>query len=255
MPSPLQQDDALKQRIHSRLALSIVGLSPVTTSGSAGAQTDPSALTSTRGSGLYGRPVLDVTKSTVVGWLVPVFVAGALAGVAADRWYVAKHATVTTPARAVESVSTEKLPTNVTHAAPPPSWQSQKTPVEEPSPVRDIPPEAKTGASSAATAAPVDSLTTEREILDAARTALARGEPQNGIAALQSHIKLFPRGTLAEEREALYVRILVAMGDDGSARARAARFQQRFPNSIFMPVIERALLTISRRNTDGAPKP
>jgi hypothetical protein len=75
------------------------------------------------------------------------------------------------------------------------------------------------------------------------------------VAALERHVKLFPHGTLTEEREALYVRILVAAGNDEAATQRANSFQRRFPQSIFLPVVERTLLSISRRKDEAASKP
>jgi len=110
-------------------------------------------------------------------------------------------------------------------------------------------------SATSASADPVSTLAAERQLLDAARSTLARGEPQAGIISLEQHVKRFPKGTLTEEREALYIRILVAAGNDSAASARAANFQQRFPNSMFMPVVERSLASISRRNLEDESKP
>ncbi|MGC4070340.1 MAG: hypothetical protein QM784_37890 [Polyangiaceae bacterium] len=291
MPDPSEHDIALKHRLQSRLALSIGGLLPVTSSGSEthsvhrttshsgfGAHTDPSALATPRGTShtdpsalatplgnaLTSSGVLRASKDALITWLVPVFVAGAAVGVAADRWYLRHHTTVMHSARHLEMSSTQQRRFDSIGSSANRSKPSQdaleplREHVNEPTATRDAPTatrDAPTATSGATSAEPIDSLTTEREILDAARTALARGEPESGITALKKHIRRFPRGTLSEEREALYVRILVAMGDDGSAKARAARFRRQFPNSIFMPVIERALMTISRRTTEGEPKP
>jgi hypothetical protein len=98
-------------------------------------------------------------------------------------------------------------------------------------------------------------LAAEQRLLDAARAALTRGEPQSGLRPLQFHASRFPAGQLVEEREALYVRILVALERDEEAQARAANFRRRFPDSLFATVVDNALSTISRRTADPEPKP
>jgi outer membrane protein assembly factor BamD (BamD/ComL family) len=89
-------------------------------------------------------------------------------------------------------------------------------------------------------------LATERTLIETARSALAR---RDGVAVLQAvdrHAALFPSGQLAEEREALAVQALVITGRADEARARADRFRQRFPNGLYRPIVDAALLTISR---------
>lgn len=226
IPSPALVDPGIRLRLQSRLAVSLVGLAPAATLGSAPLK------------------VAATSKGIVVAWLAPVFVAGALSGIAADRWYRAQQV--------VPSVATPSVEAPVAMVAAPPAIETAR--VEELERVRDEPALAPAVNSPLASAEPADSMAAERQLLDAARTALARGEPGEGVTALEKHVKRFPKGTLAEEREALYVRILAAMGNDAAAQARAASFQRRFPNSIFTPVVERALASISRRNSDAEPK-
>jgi hypothetical protein len=54
------------------------------------------------------------------------------------------------------------------------------------------------------------SLRAERLLLEAAAAALMRGDPESAIPALRKHAQRFPRGALAEEREALLARALAA---------------------------------------------
>lgn len=79
------------------------------------------------------------------------------------------------------------------------------------------------------------SLSTERALLEVARTALAKGDLPAAFAALEQHERDFARGRLEEEREALLIKTLHTAGREEEATARTARFQQRFPDSLLMP--------------------
>jgi hypothetical protein len=80
-------------------------------------------------------------------------------------------------------------------------------------------------------------LSAERSILDIARAALAQGEGARSIDAAREHERRFPRGALSEEREAIYVQALVIDHRIAEARARAARFQQTYPDSMLLPAV------------------
>ena len=81
----------------------------------------------------------------------------------------------------------------------------------------------------------------ERRLLEPARTALTRGMASQALTLLEQHAKAFPSGELAEEREALWVQALAVSGAMDAARARAKAFSARFPDSLFLPVVERAI--------------
>ena len=83
-------------------------------------------------------------------------------------------------------------------------------------------------------------------LIDTARTALARGLPDDALSATELHAKRFPRGRLAEEREAIAVQALVAKGDAALARARAERFRRAFPDSLFRATVDRAVGSLER---------
>lgn len=89
------------------------------------------------------------------------------------------------------------------------------------------------GTSSTGTATSPSRLAEERAALEMGRTALARGDADGALAAATAHERTFPRGALTEEREVLVVQALAAKGHDDLARARARRFVERYPNSIF----------------------
>lgn len=247
MESPAAQDPTLKARVHSRLTVSLLGQVPVVTSTCppplGGELTAPLSHLSTASS----VPIRS-GKGLIFAWLAPAFLTGTVAGVLADRWYQRSHAPTVAVSRAIGHQP-------VAHVAPtlvPTVVAIVETVSEERT--RAVTATIQTNATSSP-AASVSTMAAERQLLDAARTALARGEPRSGVVFLTKHAKQFPKGTLAEEREALHVRILVAMGDNDSAVAHAESFREHYPNSIFMPVIERAKNSITqssipRRNTD-----
>jgi hypothetical protein len=94
--------------------------------------------------------------------------------------------------------------------------------------------------SAVADAAPArrgDELAAERAALDVARTALGRGDGANALTACDEHARRFPRGALAEEREAIAVQALVLEQRTADARARAERFRKTHPRSILLPAV------------------
>jgi hypothetical protein len=88
------------------------------------------------------------------------------------------------------------------------------------------------------------SLSAERVLLDEARSALATGDAARALGLVDAHARRFSRPQLSEEREALAVQALVALGRYDEARARAARFRAAAPNSLFLPAIEASLASI-----------
>lgn len=84
-------------------------------------------------------------------------------------------------------------------------------------------------------------LAAERALLDEARRGLLHGQPGSALRALARHASSFSRGQLIEERESMWVKALVLAGRRPDAEARAASFRRRFPDSLFLPVIDAAL--------------
>ena len=117
------------------------------------------------------------------------------------------------------------------------------TPVPPPAPVPEAAPLAPRPAPTQETERDTD-LTRELALIDTAQSALGRGEPQVALLSLDKHAKAFPKGRLSEQREALAIQALVRTGQGGQARARASRFAQQYPRSLFLPVVKAALETI-----------
>lgn len=80
----------------------------------------------------------------------------------------------------------------------------------------------------------------ELHLLRRAQDAYVRGDQRLTLALLAEHARRFPRGCLAEERDALRVRALVDAGQPQAARRAAAAFTQRYPHSVLLPHIQQA---------------
>jgi hypothetical protein len=89
-----------------------------------------------------------------------------------------------------------------------------------------------------------DRLAAERNLIEMARTSLARGRFDGAWASLRRHARQFPHGQLSEERDSLLVQALVMKGDYSQALERAAEFRRRYPSSLFAPAIAQALQSI-----------
>ena len=88
---------------------------------------------------------------------------------------------------------------------------------------------------------PLETLGEERGLLDRARQDISSGLLVEAGALLDRHAAEFPSGQLAEEREALIIRLLVREGREREARSRAQRFRKLHPRSIQLPGIDDAL--------------
>ncbi|WP_394843274.1 hypothetical protein LZC95_40270 [Pendulispora brunnea] len=108
-------------------------------------------------------------------------------------------------------------------AAPPPPSQA--------SAVRPAPPPRTKKDDSA------DTLAVELSLVQMARAALARGNYAAALDATEQHARAFPKGHLTEERESLAIQALVGAGRDAEARARAARFRAKYPQSPLLPTL------------------
>lgn len=109
--------------------------------------------------------------------------------------------------------------------------------------VEDLPradgPTPSQAARPPSSAAP-SSLAAERQVLDRAREAFARGDHERTLSLIADHARAHPEGALREEREALAVRALAAAGKVDAARDRGARFVARYPQSLMRPAVEAA---------------
>jgi hypothetical protein len=86
-----------------------------------------------------------------------------------------------------------------------------------------------------------ESYAAELRLLQRAQATYAGGNFAGALVVLTGHARRFPKGRLAEERDALRVRALVGSGRTPEARRAAAAFAHRFPRSVLLPRLEEAL--------------
>lgn len=95
-------------------------------------------------------------------------------------------------------------------------------------------------------------LAAERSVLDRARKHLAADEPAKALVILEQHARRFPRGELSEEREAMWINVLVLLNRGTEAKARGDAFAARFPNSLMGSSVRAALLRAAPRRLEDA---
>jgi outer membrane protein assembly factor BamD (BamD/ComL family) len=84
-------------------------------------------------------------------------------------------------------------------------------------------------------------LARQRLLLEQARVALSRGDAATALAGLAEHERLYPQSQLVEERELLRIQALQRAGDYAEVRHRAAAFEEKFPKSMFIPLVHSVL--------------
>ena len=132
---------------------------------------------------------------------------------------------------------------------PPPALQAEPLPrapavLPAPKAHRNPAPPPQPAPSTQPPAEGASRLDAERSLLEPARSALARGNREAARVALDKHREQFPEGALCEEREALWVQLLVTEQKYGEARARAADFRRKYPKSLLAPAVEAAVGSI-----------
>jgi outer membrane protein assembly factor BamD (BamD/ComL family) len=78
----------------------------------------------------------------------------------------------------------------------------------------------------------------ELELLHAAQAAWRSDEPARALATIEQHQRRYPRSELAQEREALHVLILCALGRVPEAQRRAHKLLERAPQLPLRAAIE-----------------
>jgi hypothetical protein len=149
--------------------------------------------------------------------------------------------------------------------APPAAESAQPPAPERPAASADVAPEARARGGAAAepsspaaagapairgsaapdlpspsAAAPVEEGESEVALLQRAQDALAV-DPARALAIADEHLRRFPEGVLGQEREVIAVSALVRAGRTAEARARAARFIEKHPESAHRRRIEALL--------------
>jgi hypothetical protein len=129
-----------------------------------------------------------------------------------------------TPATTVAPVS--RLTPSAPAPSPPSAEDGDLVPAPEPA----------VGAPGLSTAG---SAREELRLLRQARAAVARNEFAVALVPITEHARRFRNGRLAEEREALRVKVMVGLGRTNEARRAASDFQKHFPRSVLLPTVSR----------------
>lgn len=226
-PSPL--DDAAKRRVTARLVGSLGGLAGTVALASAlGASAGAAAKAG--GSVASGASRAALVKLTVVALVAFGAGAGAHAVVAPAS---SPHSSVVAAPTHAPSPSESAV---VVGAASNPSPPSPVVPTVS---VETLPEAPKASPSAARTPSAPELRLRERALLEAAQSALARGNADEALETAKRHAAEFPKSDLAEEREAIRTRALAKAGRCAEARASVARFVVAYPSSLQRASLER----------------
>lgn len=113
-----------------------------------------------------------------------------------------------------------------------------------PAPTSPEPAPTAVAAKAPASAGPTpasDALSKELALLAEARKALIAGDSAAALVAVRRHGEVYPRGQLAEERDALHVQALAASGQKTAAEGLARRFEARYPGSMLLRAVRAAI--------------
>jgi len=219
-PAPASEE--VRSRARARLLSAMPLVTPVP-------RPPPEAPSLPRGLLAARVPAWSLLASFVVGGAVGV-------GVTTRRSEPAAHGTTGSAAVSIPlppAFSTES-PAEPPRTAP---VVSQTPPASSTSVASPAPP-APRGSGGGASLSGDAALEAERALLDVARTAVGRSDGASALRAAEEHARKFPRGALAEEREAMIVQALRLLHRDDEARARLDRFRSRYPTSLLRPALE-----------------
>ncbi len=142
---------------------------------------------------------------------------------------------------AVPVVRTPSLSSAARRVLPVPSAGAPTAVDESPPPE---PPRPTTKARTHATSVQgSESYALEVRVLQPAQKAVASRNFGAALTAIGEHQHRFPRGKLAEEREALRIRCLVGLGRRAEAERAGAAFRRRFPRSALVGRLDQMLGT------------
>jgi hypothetical protein len=178
------------------------------------------------GGGGGGAPAKAALGTKAIAALLGTFALGAIVGITLDRSLTPPPVAapvVTVIARAPDTIAKPVASDAVPASSLPDAPRAAATVVTE--------------APSAPAAPSARGLAAERALLDVARSALARGEAGDALAAADRHAREYPEGALAEERDAIAIRALAALGRRPEAKTRAAAFERRYPKSLALGAI------------------
>lgn len=86
-----------------------------------------------------------------------------------------------------------------------------------------------------------ESYRAELDLLQRAQAAYVGHDYGSALALATEHVRRFPNGRLAEEREALRIRSLAGSGRVDEARRATEVFAQHFPRSVLLPRLQKVV--------------
>lgn len=178
--------------------------------------------------GSGGSAAAGIGTKTVAA-LVATFAIGIVVGIAVDRSIARAPDGGATPAVASSIARTATMPADL---PPHVAVVDTVSPASLPDAPRLVPSASAARVVPSAESPSSRGLAAERALLDVARSALARGEAGEALTAATRHSREYPDGALVEEREALAVKALVALGRKDEARTRVRALEQRFPTGL-----------------------
>ncbi len=216
-------------RVAGRLALTLALPMSVLDAPAPGPTLAPSAPAAVASSALHGvvKPWLSTALWILAG-------AGLGAGVHGGWERMKREAPVARTAAPLVAPVMAPPPVDVVSTEPP-------TAHEAPSVVHRGAAESIATTKPARRAPETSGLAQERAILDAARKSWAAGDAVACLTKLDDHARLFRDGQLAEERDALRINALVAIGEHDRARQEADAFRRAHPKSFLLPSVEAAM--------------
>jgi hypothetical protein len=145
----------------------------------------------------------------------------------------AASARATTPAgpRTPALLDARSAPAPTPPVAVDPAAAAEAVEAEAAQAAPELPIRTRTLRTEPRTAAPAP-LSAELGALDAARSALGRGQANEALAALDAYARNFPHGKLGLEAEVLRIDALAKSGQAAAASKRAQAFVERYPNSV-----------------------
>lgn len=126
-------------------------------------------------------------------------------------------------------------PSSAPTSAPPPRLRAAQTSLESMKPASEPTPEPGSDASAA------DDVSEEIRALDAAKSALRRGDSARALRELNGYARRFPAGVLAQEASVLRIQALARSGDRDTAGRLARQFVARHPSSPHVEQLKRLI--------------
>lgn len=191
-----------------------------------------------------GATAATVTATAGVSFVKMGAIGVALGTLSSVGFFAAERATA--PKLAASAPAAVRAPRAI---APSPALEIDQAPAaSEPSP-----PEVEQGATERSSSAPARqsevvedaprsaaALLAESQRVAAARSLLRRGAAADALSALVAIERELPNGMLSQEREALTIEALSALGHRELVKQRAARFLSRYPASPHAESVRRA---------------